>query len=65
MYFVQFVSHQKKREQKRDDEREREGREINEKRKKGFIADLQVRGSAPYLSEKAIQDCAVSVSKVD
>ena len=56
---------EKKRERKRNDERGREGKKINGKRKKGFISDLQLRGSASLLFEKAIQDCAMLLSKVD
>ena len=59
MYFIKFVSYWKKRERKRNDERGREGKEINGKRKKGLISDLQLRGYASLLFEKAIPDCAV------
>ena len=54
MYFVKFVSYWKKKERKRNDERGMEGKKINGKRNKGFISDLQLRGSASLLFEKAI-----------
>ena len=59
MYFIKFVSYWKKRERKRNDERGREGKEINGKRKKGLISDLQLRGYASLLFEKAIPDYAI------
>lgn len=43
----------------------REGRQDKWKEEEGFISDLQLRGSASLLFEKAIQSCAMLLSKVD